>query len=61
LKNVNQTQILLGYEHISSARFLKIKKNWKNWKIGNKENRKTDFIFWNFKDEKKYLKKSSSI
>jgi len=46
---VNQTpKKLHGYEHIYYVGFLKIKK----LKIKNKGNRETNFIFWNFKDQK---------
>jgi hypothetical protein len=55
LKNVNQTQKkLLGVNITSSTRFFLEKKNWKKY-IENKKkkgNRKTNFIFRNFKDQK---------
>ncbi len=42
------------YEHILFVDFFFKKKNSKNWKKGEKGNRKTNFIFWNFKDHKKW-------
>ncbi len=42
------------YEHILFVDFFFKKKNWKNWKKGEKGNRKTNFIFWNFKDHKEW-------
>jgi hypothetical protein len=54
LKTVNQTQKkLLDVNVTSSIRFLKKRKIGRNkLKIRNKGNRKTNFIFWNFKDQK---------
>ncbi len=30
------------------------KKNWKKMKMKNRGNRKTNFIFWNFEDQKEW-------
>ncbi len=52
LKNANQTpKKLHGYEHIQSTGFF-IKKIGNFLKIRYKGNRKTNFIFQNFKDQK---------
>jgi hypothetical protein len=55
LKNVNQIlKKLHGYEHISFVGFLFQKEKLKKIeKKGKKGNRKTNFIFWKFKDHKK--------
>jgi hypothetical protein len=53
LKNGNQTpQKLHGYEYISSTGFIYFLNLGKFFKIGNKGNRKENFIFWKFKDQK---------
>ncbi len=40
----------------SLLNFLRKKKNWKRMKRRNKGNSKTNFIFWNFEDKKKWKK-----
>jgi hypothetical protein len=53
LKNINQTpKNNMGTNIYSLLDFLKKEKLEKKLKIRNKGNRKTNFIFWNFEDQK---------
>jgi hypothetical protein len=54
LKNINQTpKNYMGMNIYTLLDFLK-KKNWKKMKMKNRGNRKTNFIFWNFEDQKEW-------